>query len=109
MQMEKQELIEICIKLRDKVDEQTRKKFDEIIELAKKKKVDAEKAMSLTCWGSLVFCCATLTDVKKSLSSQGKKCLWRDAAIALMEMTEEDLCKIKSRWHAELVRNKKLR
>jgi predicted metal-binding transcription factor (methanogenesis marker protein 9) len=105
--MDKKELIEACEKLIGQgVPEQAREKLGKIISLAKKKTTTKEEAMSPTCFGSLVFCCATPTDNIRGLSCSGKSCLWRDAAIILAGLTPEELNKLKTKWHKELLERK---
>ena len=88
------------------LDERTREKIKKALKLAKQKTADAKEAMSLTCFGSLVFCCATPTDKSSGLSSGGKNCFWRDAAITLSGMSPEDINKLKAKWNKELLDRK---
>lgn len=100
-------MIEMCEKLiMQGVPEKVQEKLEKIIELAKKTELTKEEAMLPTCFGSLVFCCATLTDKMNSLSCSGKQCLWRDAAMILANLTPEDLNELKTKWHKELLERK---
>ena len=102
--MDKKELVDACEKLiAQGVPEQVQEKLDKIISIAKKKSITKEEAMSPTCFGSLVFCCATPVDKGSGLSCSGKNCLWRDAAIILSDLSQEELSKLKAKWHNELL------
>ena len=102
--MDKEQLITICKKaLAEGVDEHTKEKLEKALKLAQSKSINKKEAMSLTCFGSLVFCCATPTDKNKGLASGGKNCFWRDAAITLASLTPEDLNKLKAKWNKELL------
>jgi len=102
--MNKEELAKILEQARNGVnDEGTAKKIDRALALAKQKKTNIKDAMSLTCFGSLVFCCATPADKNSGLSCAGKNCFWRDAAITLAGLTPEELNKLKAKWNKELL------
>jgi predicted metal-binding transcription factor (methanogenesis marker protein 9) len=103
--MNKEELIAVCKKaLAEGVEGPAKEKIEKALELAQKKTISKRDAMSLTCWGSLVFCCATPTDKNKGLSCAGKNCFWRDAAVSLAGLTPDELNKLKAKWHKELLK-----
>jgi len=51
-----------------------------------------EKAMALTCYGSLAYCC-----------SLDKRCINRDRALELLGLTYEDYRKLKEEFHRKII------
>ncbi|MHA1721532.1 MAG: zinc ribbon domain-containing protein [Candidatus Baldrarchaeia archaeon] len=51
-----------------------------------------EKAMALTCYGSLAYCC-----------SLDKRCINRDKALELLGLTHEDYQKLKEEFHKRII------
>jgi len=51
-----------------------------------------EKAMALTCYGSLAYCC-----------SLDKRCINRDRALELLGLTHEDYRKLKEEFHKRII------
>jgi predicted metal-binding transcription factor (methanogenesis marker protein 9) len=57
------------------------------------------KALSLTCWNGLEYCCASGKD--------GKECIWRDMALDLMDLSLADFEAYKLRFRVALLTNRK--
>lgn len=88
-------------------NKEIKEKLRKLIKLARRKRITSQyiaEVLSLTCYGSFVFCCASDNDKKEGLSCEGKNCFWRNSALALLGLSEKDLTRLKEKWHIELTK-----
>lgn len=53
---------------------------------------DVEELIGILCWKSLAYCCLPRTS-----DGQGKKCMWRDAVLKILGITDETFMDVKEK------------
>lgn len=65
------------------------KTFNKCKEDSKEGNVNIEELNSLLCWQNLCYCC------RPSFNGSGKKCMWRDFVLSVLDINKDDFIRIK--------------